>query len=69
MEGSKSCGFICQKFDAKVVALGNLSAQLSLANTTDQGFGSQWQIPLVNSSAPNAIIQLSHQMVLQRLSD
>ncbi len=69
VEALQNQQFNIEDFDAKVVALGNLSGQLSLASSTDQGFGSQWQIPLVGSSAQNAIMQLSHQMVLQRLSD
>jgi len=61
--------FNIEHFDAKVVALQGLSNRYAaLGCATNLGFGSAWQIPLT-AGIGAAIPNLTHQLLMQRLSD
>lgn len=61
--------FNMEIFDAKIVSLGGIGGLLGRGNSTDTGFGTQWQLPLTHTNLQVAIGTLAHQMLLQRLSD
>ncbi|NQZ30550.1 MAG: type VI secretion system-associated protein TagF [Oceanospirillaceae bacterium] len=62
--------FNLETFDARVVSLGSLDKSTAAhGSATNIGFGSAWQLPLQGGAAIEAVPNLTHQLLLQRLSD
>lgn len=62
--------FAMEDFDARVVSLGTVDEFIVIPGSrVDVGFGTAWQIPMGSSGMSEAVPQLAHQLLLQRLGN
>lgn len=57
-------------FDERVTSLGGISSKLTrCTGNLDVGYGTSWQVSMINNSVQNSISILAHQLLYQRLGE